>query len=69
VIDEQLTRRIEAPHAQLAAYDLDEALMLHAIFGKEVGCTRLQRVDREELVAVICEQQYRRTLVEPAQRL
>ena len=52
VIDEQLARRIEALDAQLAAHDLDEALMLDAILRKEIRRAGFQRVDGEKLVAV-----------------
>ena len=43
--------------------------MLDAILRKEIGRTRLQGVDGEELVAVLCEQQHRRAIAALAQRL
>ena len=62
VIHEQLAGRIQALDAQLAAHDADEALVLHAILGKEVRRTGLQRVHGEEFVAVCREQQHRRAI-------
>ncbi len=67
VVDEQLAGRVETLDAQLAAHDVDEALMLDAVLGEKIRRSGLQGIHGKELVAVRGEQQHRGAIVALAQ--
>ena len=69
MVDEHGTGIVNGVDAHLLADRLDEALVPHSRLRKKVRCTRLQRVDGDELVALGREHDHGRAVFAPAQPL